>query len=342
MKKKFCGSFGIWSLYGRCLLIIIIVILTGTQHVYSENGTCCPLGKHDEIIETWSIHSVIDFPGKENPLYVGMFFVSGKLYFLNGNLAHIFWLDASSGEYVFESDIFIPPFEPVKHDADELNQKFNKSSLRYNEEKQAIHVDANFSKFHAKLELFPEKETLWLDHVFDKNPEDKIFDWYMIPRVRIEAKINTAYNFTSTGVGNFQHFWGDDVCEGGDFIVVHLDSGYDIIVNDLLPADENLACMPGDYILISDPDGNKRKVSTFEYVVLEWWKSERTEKKYPVRISVKILEPDISFDIKAFKNNQTSTLLGVEKWFGFAGVEGVIDSKSHKGWAFMIPEGTKD
>jgi len=341
MKKKFCG-FGAWGLFSRCLLIIITVNLAGTHHVYADTVTYCPLGKHDETLETWAIHTRLDLPGKKKPLYVGMFFVSGALYFFKGNLGHIFWLDTSSGEYMYESDIFIPPFEKVKHDDDALNQKFKKSTLKYNKENNTIDVNADFSKFHIKMKLFPEKEMLRLDQIFDWHQEDKPFDWYMLPRVRVKADINTAYKVKSTGNGHFQHFWGDEVFENGDFIVALMDSGYDIIINAITPPFKEEPGLPGNYIMIITPEGDRHKLTSFDYTVNEWWQSKRTKKKYPVSISVRTGDRKLSFDINVFKKDQSAKLITVEKWFGYAGIEGVIDDVPQKGWAFMSTIGAAD
>jgi len=339
MKKKIC-CFEAWGLFVRCLLVMITVNLAGIQLVYADNKICCPSGKHDKDLETWAIHTRLDLPGKKESLYVGMFFVSGVLYFFKGNLGHIFWLDTSTEEYMYESDIFIPPFEQVKHDNTALNQKFKKSTIKYNKENNTIDVNADFSKFHIKMKLFPEKEMLWLDQIFDWHQKDKLFDWYMLPRVRVEAEINSVYKINTTGNGHFQHFWGDEVFENGDFIVALLDSGYDVIINAITPPFKEEPGLPGNYIMVLPPKGDNYKLTSFDYTVKQWWQSKRTKKKYPVSISVKTADGKLSFDINVFKKDQTAKLITVEKWFGYTNIEGVIAGVPQKGWAFMSTIGT--
>ncbi|MEZ4549528.1 MAG: hypothetical protein R2874_03360 [Desulfobacterales bacterium] len=89
-------------------------------------------------------------------------------------------------------------------------------------------MDANFSKFCASLSLSPvaEKETIIFDRIFENYPEGRTFNWYMIPRARVNADIDGKYDLTSTDCP-FPELLGDEVCDSGDSVFVHLDSGYD-------------------------------------------------------------------------------------------------------------------
>jgi hypothetical protein len=325
----------------KFLILTAIFLLTCFWPAHARENFIKPYGKHDENIETWAFHSKIDIPGKEGALYVGMFFLSGSLYFLNGNFAHIFWLDTTSGDYNYENNIFLPPFEKVKHDTGGLKHKFHDSLIQYNKKHKAIEVDANFSKFCASLSLSPvaEKETIIFDRIFENYPEGRTFNWYMIPRARVNADIDGKYDLTSTGIAHFQNFWGDEVCDSGDSVFVHLDSGYDLIINGIYPPRKERPCMPGDYVMISGPDGNTEKTTDFDYVVHEWWDAKHTKKKYPVRITVTSKIRNLSLEVMVLKKDQTADLLGVEVWLGYADVTGTIDNRPQKGWAFVSPEG---
>ncbi len=325
----------------KLLILITILIFVWFSPVQAEETIIQPYGKHDKDIETWAFHSKIDIPEKEGALYVGMFFCSGSLYFLKGNFAHIFWLDTSTGDYKYENNIFIPPFENVKHDTTGLNQQFHDSHIKYNKQHKTIKVDVNFSKFCCSLSLNPvvEKETIIFDRIFENYPEGRTFNWYMIPRALVKADVNGAYNMTSNGIAHFQHFWGDEVCESGDSIYVHLDSGYDLIINDIFPPNEDRPCLPGDYLIISGLKGNTEKITDFDYVVHEWWDTKDTKKKYPVHMTVTSKTRNLSLEIMVLKKDQTADLMGVEKWLGYADVTGSIDNTPQKGWAFVSPEG---
>jgi hypothetical protein len=93
--------------------------------------------------------------------------------------------------------------------------------------------------------------------------------------------------------------------------------------------------------LISDPDGNVEKISSFDYSVLEWAKSGKKKKTYPAHILIKSNDRHLNLDVRVFKNDQISNLLGTEKWFGYADVKGYLDDKPQKGWAFFSPIGKK-
>jgi len=326
---------------GNLLILISILIFVWVSKVQAQETILTPYGKHDKNVETWAFHSKIDIPGKEGALYVGMLFCSGSLYFLKGNFAHIFWLDTTTGDYKYENNIFIPPFEKVKHDTSCLNEQFHDSYFKYNKKHKTIKIEANFSKFHASLSLCPvkEKEVIIFDRIFENYPEGRTFNWYMMPRVRATADVNGTYNLTSTGIAHFQHFWGYGVCESGDSIFVHLDSGYDLIINDIFPPKEDRPCMPGDYVMISGLNGDTEGITDFDYVVLEWWDAKHTKKKYPVHMTVTSKTRNLSLEIKVLKKDQTADLMGVEKWLGYADVTGTIDNKPQKGWAFISPEG---
>ncbi len=342
MKQRFCGFSRAWVQPGsRFLALMILIIFLSVRPSYSMTDGY-PLGKHDEKLETWSFHSKIDLPGKDGALYLGMFFCSGTLYFLKGNFAHIFWLDTSTGEYTYENNIFLPPFEKVTHCEKSLNEKYHDSFFRYNAGEKTFLTYASFTKFCTKLTFFPEKDTFDCDQVRQRDPESKNFDWYMFPRMNIEASLDGEYDLCASGQGHFQHFWGDKIHESGDFIAAHLDSGYDIIINDMPPLEDDASMLPEVYMLISDPDGKVEKILAFEYSVLEWAQSGNKGKKYPVHILVKNNDRNLNLDIRVFKKDQTANLLGVEKWFGYADIEGNMDNQPQKGWAFLSPVGSKE
>lgn len=342
MKEKICCFWGNRiRLLGKYFLLLLIFIIFSVRPSYSS--TCSyPLGKQGKKLETWSFHSKIDLPGKDEALYLGIFFCSGTLYFLNGNFAHIFWLDMSTGEYTYENDIFLPPLERVTHCKKSLNEKYHDSFFRYNSRENTILTYASFSNFCTKLTFFPEKSTFDYDQVCDNVPEKKNFDWYMFPRLNIEAVMDGGYDLCAPGQGHFQHYWGDKIDESGDFIVAHLESGYDIIINDIYSPEDESSMLPDEYILLSDPDGKVQKISAFEYSVREWAESGNKGKKYPVHISVTSKERNLNLNVRVFKNDQTANLLGVEKWFGYADIDGSIDNKPQKGWAFFSPIGIKE
>jgi len=343
MKQKIYGCFrACEKLFTGSLALMVLAIILSIRPSLAVADDY-PTGKHDERIETWAFHSRFDLPEKDGALYLGMFFCSGSLYFLKGNFAHIFWLDTSTGEYKYENNIFIPPFEKVTHNEKTLNEKYSNSFFRYNAGKKKFLTYIDFDKFCAEMSLFPEKRPFDYDCVVKRDPKKKNFDWYMFPRLNIEAELDSVYDLFTTGQGHFQHFWGNTVDESSDFIVVHLDSGYDIVINDIQkPSDGDPALRPIEYFLVSDPDGKVHKLSSFEYLIREWAPSGNKGNKYPVHVTVKSNEMNLELDIRVFKKDQTANLLGVEKWFGYAAVEGQIDNKPQKGWAFFSPIGVKE
>jgi predicted secreted hydrolase len=223
-----------------------------------------------------------------------------------------------------------------------LNEKYQNSFFRYNTGEKNFLVYAGFENFCAKLTFFPEKGIFDCDQVCQREPEEKNFDWYLFPRMNIEASLDGKYDLSTSGQGHFQHFWGDKIYESGDVLVAHLESGYDITINDIPPLENGSSLLPEVYMLISDPEGNVQKIPSFEYTVREWAPSGNKGKKYPVRVSVKSDYRNLNLEIRVFKNDQTANLLGVEKWFGYAGIKGDIDNKPQKGWAFFSPVGIKE
>jgi hypothetical protein len=330
-----------WVKSFRLIILTILTFLFNTGFSYAKTDVY-PFGKQGGKLETWAFHSKIDFPEKKGALYLGMFFCSGTLYFLKGNFAHIFWMDTSTGEFKYVNNVFIPPFEKVVHSEKNLDEKYHGSFFRYNAIDQSFLASANLKKFCAELSFFPEKPSFDYDQVCQLDSEAKMSDWYMFPRMNINASVNGEYDLTASGQGHFQHFWGEEINESGDFVVAHLESGYDIVINEISIPEENTSLPDEVYILISDPDGNVERISSFDYSVLEWAKSGKKGKEYPVHISIKSNDRNLNLDVRVFKDDQTANLLGTEKWFGYADVRGHLDNKPQSGWAFFSPIGKKE
>jgi len=321
--------------YFRAFCFILIASIFSAFNVHAQCS-----GKHSENVESWSVFYRLDKPDR-HPLYVGMFFISGKLYFLNGNFSHIFWLDTSSGEYRDQSEVYWPLIESVCHDARALNEKFGDSTISYHEATHTIDMKADFSEFCCDLKLELEKKHVEFKNIFQQPPADLKSDWYLFPRVKVHAETHKAYSIQGDGIGHFQHYWGHKVSENGDWMVLHLDSGRDVIICNLLPDSLKLDWLPGDYIDMISEAGGQQLIRKFKYEVLEWWESAGTHKKYPVKISIKAPEDHLSMVVTAIKKNQTSHMVGIEKWFGFVDVSATIDGKPDSGWGFMTPIGVK-
>jgi hypothetical protein len=296
-------------------------------------------GKHSENIESWSMFYKVDMPNN-HPLYVGIFFISGSLYLLNGDFSHIFWLDSLTGEYHDESKMYLPLIDVVQHDAGTLNEMFGASSIVYQDKNHTIDVTADFPDFCCELKMQPQKQSLEFKNIFITPPQDLKFNWYLIPRVKVQSEFHKAYTMKGEGIGHFQQYWGKEVSENGDWVVAHLDSGRDVIICDLLSDRLKLDWLPGDYIVLSSPTGAQRLIRKFKYDVLEWWEDGDTQKKYPIKISIKAPENRLSMTISAMKKEQASSLVGVEEWFGFVNVDAKIDGEKDSGWGFMKPLGT--
>ena len=96
----------------------------------------------------------------------------------------------------------------MTHNEKTLNEKYQNNFFRYNAGKKTILTCIDFENFCAKMSLFPEKMTFDYDCVSKRDPEKKSFDWYMFPRVNIEASLDSAYELCTSGEGHFQPFLG--------------------------------------------------------------------------------------------------------------------------------------
>ena len=324
---------------GRLLTAVFAAVLLAAAGLCAAENRPRPPGSQGREIETWSFHTRINGPHQTAPLHLGMFFVSGRLYFFKGHLTHVFWLKEAYGH---ESQVLMPPFKSVSHDRTQLNETFDGSTIKYSEKTGAIRVNADFSGIRARLTFQPEKPKVMFNQIFDKNQDNRIFDWYLLPRMQVKADISGQFDLKATGEGHFQHFWGDDVIEGGDFLMVHMDSGYDLIVSNVDTVAAEKPFMTSGYILVAPPEGERRVIREFSYTPGRWWQSGDTEKKYPVKVTVKSGDEAVCLDISAMRDDQAAMMVNVEKWFGYGVVEGTIDGVPMSGWAFMSMQAADD
>lgn len=278
--------------------------------------------------------------GKE--LYCALFFLSGKLLLLSGNFVHYSLLELPATSYTHESCTAVPPFKKVRHNRSSLDEYIGGHSLRRTSESDGLTMQTDFSKLHATFHSVPEKNCIFFRDVIGGNFDKRKFDWYLQPRCSVTVCLSENKADTLFGNGHFQQFWGDNGEANCDWIVLHLQSGYDMVIARFPEDKKKRAWLPGDYILLSGADGETRKITGFSMSVTDWWKSVETKKKYPLTYAVTASQQNIALTVKALKPDQKKNIAGKEFWYGFGSVTGSIDGADQRGWAYLAPLGVSE
>ena len=96
---------------------------------------------------------------------------------------------------------------------------------------------------------------------------------------------------------------------------------------------------PPPHVIILNKDGSIKKITQFDLIMDNWWKSESSNKKYPLSYTVVVPPYSIDLAIKAFKEDQVKKIAGKEYWYGFGSVTGTIQDAPQNGWAYISPLG---
>ena len=296
--------------------------------------------KHKTKIEVWSLCTKLK-NGSGNEFYFAVYFLSGKFILFSGNYVHYCALKMPMKEYTHQSSAVIAPFGKIKHDYATLDENIGGNTISNDTPLKTICITADFSRLKGTFYLSPEKRHLTFKDVIGKNYGRRKFDWYMLPRCGVKALMTGSAQDTLYGNGHFQQFWGKNGEGNCDWFTVHTESDYDLIIAVFPESKKNLPWLPGDYVMISRPDGTMRKSTAFEYKILEWWTNKRSNKKYPISVQIVIPEEKTDLIIKALKEDQVKEIAGKEYWYGFGSLEGTLNNEKQIGWAFLSPLGVE-
>jgi hypothetical protein len=260
---------------------------------------------------------------------------------MSGTFAHCVLLDMPQARYSHDGRTFIKPFARIKHAYDRLYEQFGDNRIVRADSTGQIIIDAALSDVAASFRITPRTPHIAFEHVYDKDPDHAAFDWYLYPNARVDASFaGSEQRYPVSGEGHFQQFWGDKAGHDADWLVIHADNGMTVLVAAVSEEIEHEPWLPGNYVLISSPDGHRRKYSRFSYDIIDTWRSPRNA-VYPTALSIKGNDSSFSIQVRAFTPEQESRSLGSSAWIGFARAHGTLAGEPFDGWAYMSVWGRK-
>ncbi|MBN1307391.1 MAG: hypothetical protein JXA18_05705 [Chitinispirillaceae bacterium] len=297
--------------------------------------------KHATTTESWSLYTKVK-SRSGNEQYIALFFLCGKFMLFSGNYIHYSRLTLPSKEYCHESSTIIPPFGTIEHDYSALNEKIGGNAITAETTSSRISITADFSRLKGSFYLSQKKQQVTFRDVLKSDYDKRRFDWYILPRCGVTMYTAGANPDTLFGNGHFHQFWGKGGESNCDWIVAHTESGYDMIIANFPEEKQHLSWLPGNYIMVSRPDGSLKKITRFKLTLHRWWKSELSNNKYPLSYTVVAPHYPMTLAITAFKKNQIKKISGKEYWYGFGSVTGTIHDEPQHGWAYISPLGAAD
>jgi predicted secreted hydrolase len=157
----------------------------------------------------------------------------------------------------------------------------------------------------------------------DGKPDDLYY--YSFTRNKVQGRIKTD-NGTETvrGQGWFDHQWGRDYSlakgSGWNWFGIQLSDGRDLLLNEMTSGkpDSSMAN-------IVEKDGTIRFTRDITFKKIKYWKSLKTNARYPVEWQISIPEFAIELHVEAVFPNQEMPIIGPIKgiWEGTCRAEGI-------------------
>jgi hypothetical protein len=313
-----------------------VVMLLFNRFSYSGPDLSSLQRKHTSGMEAWTLCCRVK-TGLENQRYYALFFLTGKLLFLNGNYVHYSMLSLPAGTYQHESATVLPPFGKVKHDYTSLNEEMGGHRIRKENNRTTLSIFTSFKKLRQWFIVGPGGNFFSFSDVIGDNYEKRKFDWYILPRCSVT--VVTEKGDTLFGSGHFQQFWGEEGGANCDWLVLHTDQGNDLTIARFPEEKKNISWLPGDYIFLSEADGSSRKITAYDIVKKALWTSAKTNRKYPLGYRIRAPQDSIDLSVTALKSDQTRKIAGKEYWYGFGKVTGTIGGRKQTGWGYLAPLG---
>ncbi|WP_423409392.1 lipocalin family protein [Heyndrickxia sp. MSNUG] len=211
-----------------------------------------------------------------------------------------------------------------------LNYGTNKLTFK-GENEEAFDVFLKERDSEVQLEFTPLKPVGLIGG--DGKPDDLYY--YSFTRNKVKGRIKTD-NGTETvkGQGWFDHQWGRDYSlakgSGWNWFGVQLSDGRDLLLNEMTSGkpDSSMAN-------IVEKDGTIRFTRDITFKKIKYWKSLKTNGRYPVEWQISIPEFAIELHVEAVFPNQEMPILGPIKgiWEGACRAEGIeiLPSGKRKG-----------
>lgn len=298
---------------------------------------------HNVPVELWSLYCRLTCQenGDTSSEYLGVLFATGRFLWLNGNTVVSQRLSMPKSAFCSTVGAYIAPFARVEHDTTILGEKIGPNSLTVTTD-GGLHLAAKTKCLDAEISIEIVKPHVTFGTVFGGENTEKKFDWYLLPRVRVRAIMPGCPDSVLAGEGHFQQFWGEHQEQNSDWLLIHLDSGHDIIVTDFAEDKKNKSWLPGNYLLISYPDGHTRKISEFGYKEVDWFPRENTSPRWPTTVTIDAPKCRLALRVEAEDEEQFVDFAGIKKWSGFGAAEGKFAGKSVNGWAHMSMLSSRD
>ena len=185
-----------------------------------------------------------------------------------------------------------------------------------------------------KIDFDTLKEVLG-DYIEDKE-ERYNFTWHGKSRARRLALQGQSWQVS--GLSWFDHEWSTSALAPGavgwDWVGLHLDDGRDLMLAQIRRADGGLEAASAGTLV--EPDGTVLALSAqdFQMQPLDYWRSERSGARYPVRWRIQVPELELELTLTAMVEDQENPF-NVVYWEGAVRVEGTRRGSPLGGYGYL-------
>lgn len=158
----------------------------------------------------------------------------------------------------------------------------------------------------------------------DGKPDDLYY--YSLTRNNVHGQIHTDKGIEHVkGEGWFDHQWGRDygLIKGGgwNWFGIHLDDGRELLLNEMRSSSKETFSPMANLI---EKDGSVHFTRNISFQEINYWKSLKTNTRYPIEWKIAIPPFSLELNVKAVFSNQEMDILGPLQaiWEGACRVSG--------------------
>ncbi|SEA04363.1 Hydroxyneurosporene synthase (CrtC) [Thalassobacillus cyri] len=189
-----------------------------------------------------------------------------------------------------------------------LRLMYGKNSMTFEKEKEDFHLLLSEDGITADLHFQPRKPHALIGT--DGKPDDLYY--YSFTQNKVSGKLHTHKGIESvSGEGWFDHQWGKDYSlvkgTGWNWFGLQLDDGRELLLNEMRSNDGETSSQMANVI---EKDGTVRFTRNISFHPLKYWKSVKTNARYPIAWQITIPEFNIEIQTVPFFSNQEMLVLG--------------------------------
>jgi len=294
-------------------------------------------GRHEDVdFEAWSFLTHLK-TADSSRFGVAIFFFTGKVVGINASGLYVVVSEQKNDEYEKFTKIQIPLINQTTHTEDYLFENYSDNILKRDSDGGPYIIKIDKDDFVISLEFNPIKKPIDMGRL---SVGDEGFNRiYAVPRGEVSAKMKFKDNdYNLTGIGIFQHQWGDKPDENllSDMFALHLNEGTDILIyhSDTSPGINKM--------LASDADDNSIVLNNFFAKADSLAVVKSTGDVFELNWNIKSPENQIELNILPTKVHQEVEMLDVTYWLAQCRVIGYIKGKPVDGYGYVYikKEGT--